>query len=56
MGANSLTPSCPADDNNTICNNLPSTLPQYDNAAMRLNKQNPGMNLNSSDIVWLMRK
>lgn len=54
MGANSLTPSCPNDNGNSICNNLTNTLPIYKVAADRLSKQNPGLNLTVDDIANLM--
>lgn len=56
MGANSLTPSCPADDDTDTCDNLPNYMPQFDVAVARLNAQVPGLKLNSSDIYILMSK
>lgn len=55
MGANSLTPKCPADEA-IVCKNLTNYMPQFDVAAARLNGQNSGLALNSSDIFTLMRK
>lgn len=54
MGANSLTPSCPADKGGKVCNSLPATLPQLCDAAERLNKQNSGLRINASDVFYLM--
>ncbi|KIX94197.1 uncharacterized protein Z520_10224 [Fonsecaea multimorphosa CBS 102226] len=53
-GADSLTPSCPADTGLLACFYASRTLPQFNVAAARLNAQNPGLDLNSSDIVTLM--
>ncbi|KAH0842003.1 3-phytase B [Fonsecaea pedrosoi] len=53
-GADSLTPSCPADKSLLACFYAQRTLPQFNVAAARLNAQNPGLNLNSSDVVPLM--
>lgn len=54
MGANSLTPSCPNDSGNSICNNLTNTFPIYEVAVDRLTKQNPGLNITVDDIANLM--
>ncbi|EON96026.1 putative 3-phytase b protein [Phaeoacremonium minimum UCRPA7] len=54
MGANSLTPKCPADEA-IVCKNLTNYMPQFDVAAARLNGQNSGLALNSSDIFTLMQ-
>jgi acid phosphatase len=56
MGANSITPTCPADTGLLACFYTTRTLPQFKVAAARLNAQNPGLNLNSSDVVTLMCK
>lgn len=56
MGANSLTPSCPGDTDTQTCDNLRSDLPAFRVAAERFNKQNPGLELNSTDIHELMCK
>lgn len=54
MGANSLTPECPGDTDSQTCENLSQDLPAFRVAAERFNKQNPGLNLNSTDIYHLM--
>lgn len=54
QGANSLTPSCLADSGQLACFYTQRTLPQLAVAAQRFNSQNPGLNLNSSDIQYLM--
>jgi acid phosphatase len=54
MGANSLTPQCPGDTDSQTCENLSQDLPAFRVAADRFNKQNPGLNLNSTDIYQLM--
>lgn len=56
MGANSLTPNCPNDSGNAICNNLTNTFPIYQVAADRLMQQNPGLNITVNDISNLMGK
>lgn len=57
QGANSLTPGCPADkDYGKKCQEIPSSRPEFDVAAARLNSQNPGLKLNGSDIYDLMCK
>ncbi|RAK89675.1 3-phytase B [Aspergillus costaricaensis CBS 115574] len=54
MGADSLTPTCDTDNDQTTCDNLTYQLPQFKVAAARLNSQNPGMNLTASDVYNLM--
>ena len=54
QGANSLTPTCLADTGLLACFYTARTLPQFNVAAARFNAQNPGLNLNSSDITALM--
>ncbi|GKZ64150.1 acid phosphatase pho5 [Aspergillus niger] len=54
MGADSLTPTCDTDNDQTICDDLTYQLPQFKVAAARLNSQNPGMNLTASDVYNLM--
>ncbi|KAJ5122353.1 3-phytase B [Penicillium atrosanguineum] len=54
MGANSLTPECPGDTDTQACDSLSQDLPAFRVAAERFNKQNPGLNLNSTDIFQLM--
>lgn len=57
QGADSLTPKCAADkDYGPICQGIKNERPIYNVAADRLNKQNPGLNLNASDIYHLMCK
>lgn len=56
MGANSLTPPCPGDDDTDTCDNLTNYMPQFDVAAARLNDLAPGLKLNSSDVFILMSK
>lgn len=53
-GANSITPTCLADTGLASCFYTSRTMPQLQVAAARLNSQNPGLNLNSSDIMSLM--
>lgn len=55
QGANSLTPVCYSKKTNNICKNLTGILPQFSVAAKRLNTQNDGLNLTSSDIAILMQ-
>ncbi|PYH88246.1 acid phosphatase aph, 3-phytase phyB [Aspergillus ellipticus CBS 707.79] len=54
QGADSLTPTCDVDNDQATCNDLTNVMPQFKVAAARLNAQNPGMNLTSSDIYNLM--
>ncbi|KAJ5916499.1 acid phosphatase aph 3-phytase phyB [Penicillium tannophilum] len=54
MGANSLTPTCDTDNDTSVCDKVPSTMPQFKLAAARLNAQNSGLNLTESDIYNLM--
>ena len=56
QGANSLTPTCVSDNDTAVCESLTGLLPQFYVAADRLNKQNSGLNLNATDIYYLMRK
>lgn len=56
MGANSLTPVCPGDNSTQTCKSLHAGLPVFRIAADRLNKQNPGLKLNSTDVYQLMCK
>lgn len=53
-GANSLTPSCPANTGLLACFYASRDFPQFKVAAQRFNSQNPGLNLNSTDIATLM--
>jgi acid phosphatase len=55
QGVNSLTPLCYTDDDTETCDNLTNVLPQFYGAAARLNSQNPGLDLNATDIYNLMR-
>ncbi|KAK1767542.1 histidine phosphatase superfamily [Phialemonium atrogriseum] len=55
MGANSLTPYCPKDNDTSVCNNLSRYMPQFDVAAARLGRQNPGLELDSTDVFNLMQ-
>ncbi|BDD62639.1 acid phosphatase pho5 [Monascus purpureus] len=54
MGANSLTPTCDHDNDTSTCNSLTTVWPQFKVAAARLNSQNPGLDLNATDIYYLM--
>ncbi|EXJ82244.1 hypothetical protein A1O3_06057 [Capronia epimyces CBS 606.96] len=54
QGADSLTPTCLPDTGLLACFYTTRTFPQFEVAAQRFNSQNPGLNLNSSDIVSLM--
>lgn len=55
QGANSLTPKCPANpDHGVFCNSLTADRPQFAVAAERLNKQNPGLKLNATDVYEIM--
>ncbi|KAL1845398.1 hypothetical protein VTK73DRAFT_590 [Phialemonium thermophilum] len=54
MGANSLTPNCPGDNDTQVCDGLTNYMPQFDVAAARLKAQNPGLDLNATDIYNLM--
>jgi acid phosphatase len=56
QGADSLTPSCPADSTYGTCyvEYFYKTLPPFKVAAARFNKQNPGLELTSLDILELM--
>lgn len=55
-GADSLTPTCDHDNDQSTCNALPKMMPQFYVAAERLNTQNPGLNLNATDVYNLMRR
>ena len=56
QGADSLTPYCTADASYVTCfyEYLDSALPPLEVAAARFNTQNPGLNLNASDVSQLM--
>ncbi|RAH47366.1 histidine phosphatase family protein [Aspergillus brunneoviolaceus CBS 621.78] len=54
LGADSLTPSCDVDNDDSVCNNLVYAMPQFKVAAARLNAQNPGLSLNETDVYHLM--
>lgn len=56
QGANSLTPTCIHDNDTAVCDALGNghLLPYFDVAAARLNEQNPGINVNASDVFNLM--
>ena len=54
QGANSLTPSCAHDDDTKVCDSLTNDWPQYRIAAARFNAQNPGLDLNATDIYQLL--
>ncbi|CAG7957551.1 unnamed protein product [Penicillium olsonii] len=54
MGANSLTPVCYANRDSATCDGLSNTMPQFKVAAERLNAQNPGLDLNATDVYYLM--
>lgn len=54
MGANSLTPTCDHDNDTSTCNSLTTVWPQFKVAAARLSSQNPGLDLNATDIYYLM--
>lgn len=54
MGANSLTPMCPEDHLTQTCKSLSQDLLAFHVAADRLNKQNLGLELNSTDVYQLM--
>lgn len=56
QGADSLTPTCIHDNDTATCDSLTDYLPIFDVAAARFKAQNPGLNINSSDIYNLMRK
>ena len=57
QGANSLTPKCPADpEYGEKCTSLTANRPEFGVAAQRLNKQNPGLKLNATDVYQLMCK
>ncbi|CAK7214430.1 acid phosphatase pho5 [Sporothrix bragantina] len=56
QGADSLTPSCEADDSLYACyESVVTSLPPMDVAAARFNAQNPGLNLTGSDVTTLMQ-
>ena len=55
VGANSLTPTCP-NENNTICNSFQIQRPQFSVAAARFNEQNPGLNVTMNQVYALMCK
>ncbi|CAK7200124.1 acid phosphatase pho5 [Sporothrix eucalyptigena] len=57
QGANSLTPSCPADPTYTSCliSSFSKTMPELGVAAARFNEQNPGLNLTALDVSHLMQ-
>lgn len=54
MGANSLTPACYSQRHTESCDGLTNTMPQFQVAAQRLNAQNPGLNINETDVYYLM--
>ncbi|KAL1864799.1 acid phosphatase pho5 [Paecilomyces lecythidis] len=54
QGADSLTPTCDNDNDQKTCNALTNLLPQFYVAAERINSQNPGLNINASDVYNLM--
>lgn len=58
QGADSLTPTCHVqdDDAQSICDDMPYYLPQFDVAADRLNAQYQGLNLNWTDVYSLIRE
>lgn len=57
QGANTLTPKCaPNDGYGKVCESIKNERPIYKVAAERLNKQNPGLQLNETDIYHLMCK
>ena len=56
QGANSLTPTCSSDTSLLECATQTRDSPQFDVAAARLNAQNPGLKLNSTDILNLLGK
>ncbi|ORY55618.1 phytase B [Pseudomassariella vexata] len=55
MGANSLTPACVHDDDYEMCKSLPGYMPQFDVAVDRLKTQNPGLDINATDVFNLMK-
>ena len=55
MGANSLTPTCPNDNDTATCDGLTNYQPQFDVAVARLNALVPGLKLNSTDVFNLMQ-
>lgn len=59
QGANSLTPTCfneDVDKESAYCSTFPEQMSQFKLAADRLNKQYPGLKLNTTDIYYLMCK
>lgn len=54
QGANTLTPVCPKAQPFPTCYFIPRILPEFAVATARLNRQTPGLALNSSDIATLM--
>lgn len=54
QGADSLTPTCVNDNDTAICDSLTGLMPQFYVAAERFQKQ--GVNINASDVYYLMRK
>ena len=55
QGANSLTPTCDKDEDQKMCDELTNLMPQFYVAAARLNSQNPGLDINATDVYNLMR-
>jgi acid phosphatase len=55
-GADSLTPTCDQDNDQGTCNKLTNLMPQFYVAAARINAQNPGLNINATDVYNLMRE
>lgn len=47
---------CPRDTDTRTCASLSQVLPVFRVAAQRFNKQNPGLEFNSTDIYELMCK
>ena len=56
QGADTLTPTCLADTSLLNCFYASRTFPIFNVTAARFNAQNPGLSLNSSDIIALMGK
>ncbi|KAL1961812.1 hypothetical protein VTN77DRAFT_1024 [Rasamsonia byssochlamydoides] len=54
-GADSLTPTCDQDNDQRTCDALTNLMPQFYVAAARFNEQNPGLNINATDVYNLMQ-
>ena len=54
-GADSLTPTCLADNDTAVCRSLTNDQPQFAVAAQRISRQTPGLALNSTDVYNLMQ-